>query len=263
MIFISLLFLINIFSFQDAFDEVPQQITCKEYLDAAKEARANRDPQTEITILEEAIGKSCAENSIAYSQLSLCFLELADQSYSNRNEEKDDKREEYFRNALQIANQAIQINPNNVYGYERKSMAFAGLVDVLGLRQKVQLADSVRINAEIALEIDPKNDRALHILGRWHYEVSQFGGIMRFFARLFFGTAPEASYEKALNYFKRSAKLQDFPVHHYWIGETQLKLKDEKSAKTHFEHLLTLENQHHNDEFFKKKALEELEKLSK
>lgn len=261
MIFINLFFLINIFFVQGAHSEIPQQKSCVEYLDAAKEARADRKPLVEISILEEAIKSECADTSIAYSQLSLCYLELADQSYSNRNDKADDKREEYFGKALQIANQAIQIDPNNVYGYERKSMAFAGLVDVQGLKQKVQLADSVRINAEIALEIDPNNDRALHILGRWHYEVSQFGGVMRFFARLIFGTAPKASYEEALYYFKRSIELEDFPVHHYWAGLTQVKLKNKEQAKSHFEHLLTLKNKHHNDEFFKEQARQNLKDL--
>lgn len=258
MIFVHLFLLINIFSFGENPDQFTRQTNCQEYLDEAKEARANREPLAEISILENAIQNQCADSSIAYSQLSLCFLELADQSYSNRNEVAEDRRIKYFTKALKIADRAIQIDPQNVYGYERKSMAFAGLVDVQGLKQKVQLADSVRINAEIALEIDPKSDRALHILGRWHYEVSQFGGLMRFFARLFFGTAPEASYEEALYYFKTSSKLQDFPVHHYWIGLTHLKLKNKDQAKFHFQHLLTLENQHHNDEFFKEQAREKL-----
>lgn len=235
--------------------------SCKEYLDSAKEARANQERLFEISILESAIKDECADSSIAYSQLSLCFLELGDQSYSDRNNLSNAARIGHFMSALEMANMAIQVDPKNVYGYERKSMAFAGLVDVQGLKQKVQLADSVRINAEMALEIDPQNDRALHILGRWHYEVSQFGGVMRFFARLLFGTAPKASYKQALDYFQKSVELQDFPVHHYWVGVTQLKLKNKESAKFHFEHLLTLKNQHHNDEHFKSKAKKELEKL--
>ncbi|MEO9885220.1 MAG: hypothetical protein ABJR05_00685 [Balneola sp.] len=262
MIFVNLFLLFNILITGGSRAELTQQISCREYLDEAKEARANRKPLVEISILEEGIKSQCADSSIAYSQLSLCFLELADQSYSDRNQSSDDKRLEYFSKALEIANQAIQIDPNNVYGYERKSMAFAGLVDVQGLKQKVQLADSVRVNAEIALEIDPKNDRALHILGRWHYEVSQFGGVMRFFARLLFGTAPKATYEQALYYFERSLELQDFPVHHYWIGVTQLKLNNNESAESHFKYLLTLENKHHNDQFFKEQAKKELQKLN-
>ena len=238
-----------------------QKTSCKEYLDEAKEARSNNERMLAISILENGIQGQCADSSIAYSELSIIYLELGDQSYSNRNNISSDERVEYFTLALEKANQAIQLDPDNVNGYERKSMAFAGLLDVQGIKQKVQLADSVRINAEIALEIDPKNDRALHILGRWHYEVSQFGGFMRFLTRLFVGTAPEASYEQALEYFTKSAELQDFPVHHFWIGITHLKLSNDRSAKKHFEHLLTLENQHHNDQFFKDQATKELEKL--
>ena len=262
MIFLQLFFIINPFFFKEAQPDIQVINNCQEYLDEAKKARADKERLLEISILEEAIEGQCADSSIAYSQLSLCFLELGDKSYSDRNDVSNDERVEYFTKALEVANKAIQVDPNNVYGYERKSMAFAGLVDVQGLKQKVQLADSVRINAEIALEIDPDNDRALHILGRWHYEVSQFGGFMRFFARLLFGTAPEASYEQALYYFQRSVELQDFPVHHYWVGVTQLKLKNKESANDHFEHLLTLENQHHNDQFFKDQARKELEKLN-
>ncbi|XWN36911.1 MAG: hypothetical protein ROO71_13230 [Balneola sp.] len=261
MIFLQLFLYIHLFFSPIQSTQGLPELSCQDYLDDAKKARADKERLLEISILENAIKGQCAESSIAHSQLSLCYLEMADQSYSDRNEQQEDERLEYFTKALNMADQAIEIDSNNIYGYERKSMAFAGLVSIQGLKEKVQLADSVRINAELALEIDPNSDRALHILGRWHYEVSQFGGFMRFFARLFFGTAPKASYEQALYYFNRSAELEDFPVHHYWIGMTYQKMKDKDSAITHFEYLLTLENQHHNDQYFKEQAKKELDKL--
>ena len=235
--------------------------TCEEVLKSAKEAREDKDLLKEIEILETGISNECNTVSTAYSQLSLCYLEAGDQSYSDRGSRDIEKRKDYFNEALEVARISAKLDSTNKFAFEHKAMAFAGILDVNGLKEKVQLADSVRINAEIALKIDPNNDRALHILGRWHYEVSQFGGFMRFMARLFFGTAPKASLDKALEYFQRAANLDDYPVHHYWLGLTYFDLNNKELAKYHFEHILEIENQHHNDEYFKNKAQEYLKDL--
>lgn len=257
-----LLSILLAFFFQSGTDaaQLPP-LTCEEYHTLAKEARENKNLEFEIQIWEEAINSTCLDSSTAYSQLSLCYLEAGDQSYSDRGSKDVESRKAYFEKALEAANKAIDLDDTNKFGFEHKSMAYAGMVDVYGLKQKVQLADSVRVNAEIALELDPKNDRALHILGRWHYEVSQFGGVMRFFARLFFGTAPKASLDKALDYFQRAVDLDDYPVHHYWLALTHLEMGNKKLAIHHFEYLLSLGDEHHNDEFFKNEAVKKLDKL--
>ncbi len=235
--------------------------SCDTFLEQAKQARANKDLPKEIRILENAITLSCKQDSKAYGQLSLCYLESADQSYSDRGSKDKDLRNEYFNKALDRAEISAQLDPTNKYAFERKAMAYAGILDVNGIKEKVQLADSVRVNAEIALRLDPNNDRALHILGRWHYEVSQFGGFLRFLARLFFGTAPKASIDDALSYFKRAVALKDFPVHNYWLALAYLEKKDKENAKWHFQHILGMEEVHHNDAYFKNKAKEYLDNL--
>lgn len=260
MIFLQLFLYTQLFFTPIQSTQELRALNCQDYLDEARKAHADKERMLEISILENAIEGQCADSSIAYSLLSFRYLELADQSYADRNKVTDKQKIDYFTKALNLADKAIEIDPDNGYGYERKSLAFAGLVSLEGLREKVQLADSVRIYAEKALEINP-NGRTLHILGRWHYEVSQFGGFMRFFARLFFGTAPKASYEQALDYFSQAAELEDFTVHHYWIALTHLKMKNKDGAKEHFEYILTLESQLHNDQLFKERAKKELEEL--
>lgn len=235
--------------------------SCDEVRVEAKQSREEQNLEKEIAIWERAIQNECKSDSKAFSQLALCYLEAGDQSYSDRGSKDVEARKRLFKQALQASTEAAKLDPTNKYAFERKSMAFAGMVDIHGLRKKAQLADSVRINAEIALELDPKNDRALHILGRWHYEVSQISGFLKFLSRLVFGTAPKGSFEKAEEYFKRASEIEDFPVHHYWLGITYVKLKKKEKAKEHLEHLLTIENQHHNDEFFKEQAVEALKKI--
>lgn len=235
--------------------------TCETFLEQAKQVRAKVDLSKETQILEKAIETACKQNSKAYSQLSLCYLESADQSYSDRGSKDAVQRNKMFNVALETARISARLDSTNKFAFEHKAMAFAGILDVNGLKEKVQLADSVRINAEIALRLDSNNDRALHILGRWHYEVSQFGGVLRFLARLFFGTAPKASIDDALTYFKRAVAIYDYPVHNYWLALTYLEIKDKASAKWHFQHILELKNNQHNDQYFKNKAMEYIKKL--
>lgn len=256
--FLSFILTIFVFQLNLNSDKSDPNGACQISLENAKQARSEKDLSKEINILEKAVLNECSESSKAFSQLSLCYLETGDQSYSDRGSKDKYTRQLYFEKALKSASTSARLDSTNKHAFEHKSMAFAGILDVNGIKEKVQLADSVRINAEIALALDPNNDRALHILGRWHYEVSQFGGFLRFLARLFFGTAPKASLDKALDYFQQAVDLDDYPVHNYWLALTYLELKNKEMAKKHFEHLLVLENQHHNDEFFKTLAKEKL-----
>lgn len=73
---------------------------------------------------------------------------------------------------------------------------------------QVKLAKEAREQAVIALQKEPQNDLAHHLMGRWHWEMANLNGIVRTLIRLMYGTdlAPGTHLE-ALNHYRRASEL--------------------------------------------------------
>lgn len=141
------------------------------------------------------------------------------------------------------------------------SMAYVGILSLSSYKTQARLADSVRIYAEKAVIVDPQNDRAFHILGRWHFEVAKLNWLIRLFSELFTGTALEGSFELALQYFQKAVQINDFPVHHYWIGLNNLKMNRENEATKAFQKSIRAIGGQYNDDYFRELPRKELKKL--
>jgi tetratricopeptide (TPR) repeat protein len=213
----------------------------------------------EIEVLEEASTR-CKDGDRILTDIALKYLELGDNTYNEK--ERGDKKfkKQYFETGVEWSNKAIKADTTNHLAYEMKSTAYAALVSVSGLKAQAYLADSVRIYAEKALHFNPKNDRAVHILGRWHYEVAQISGFTRMMGKIFLGYVPETSMDTAIEYFKKAVSIDNYPIHRYWLGMGYLKNGEKDKALKEFEYLQTLPNEFKNDEHFKKEAQKQIEK---
>lgn len=56
-------------------------------------------------------------------------------------------------------------------------------------KTKVKLAHDAREEAVTALALEPSNDLAHHLMGRWHYEMANLNVVVRTLVRVMFGTA--------------------------------------------------------------------------
>ena len=203
----------------------------------------------------------CEENSAVTRRLSLRLMELGDNEYGDDNADLKVDKKELYRESLKWARIAVKEDTTDDINFENISMAFAANVSVASLKGKAQLADSVRIYAEKAVEINSDNHRAYHILGRWHYEVSKLSWIIRKLSKLVFNTSPSGSFQLAVEYFNRAIALNDIPVHHYWLGLAYLESGKKNEALSQFKYLINLEDDgKYNATFFQKEAKKLLEK---
>ncbi len=202
----------------------------------------------------------CGESSTITRRLALRLLELGDTNYDDVGVEIEQDKREIFEEALVLSRIALKQDTSEHLNYEQMSMAYAAMLTVSTLRGKVQLADSVRIYAEKAVLINPKNDRAYHILGRWHFEVSQLSWFLRKLSKLIFRTSPEGSFELAIEYFNKALELDNIPVHRYWLGMAYLRSGNKEEALVQLRQVLELENVQHNDDYFKREAQRLIEK---
>jgi tetratricopeptide (TPR) repeat protein len=189
-------------------------------------------------------------------------------AYRDRGEiakNKDQEKSDYLA-AERYARQAIAASPNSTEGHAQLAAALGRVALFEGGRKKVELSKEVRAEAEKAVEIDPDNDGANHILGRWHYEVQNLSGVERFFANLLFGGLPEASYQKAIAYFEKAIQVKPDAVNnHYELARTLIKVENWERARQELKTVLDLPSSDPEDLSLKDRAqklLKDIEKKS-
>jgi hypothetical protein len=108
----------------------------------------------------------------------------------------------------------------------------------LGKKARVQRATEIRAAALKAIELNPRQDGAFHVMGRWNAEIMRLSSIERFFAKSFLGGAvfSQASWDNAVAYMKRAVDVRpEFIYHHYDLALIYIDTKKWSLARQQLE----------------------------
>ena len=225
----------------------------------ADSVRAENGELAEINLLKEK-RNSCEFSSPITRRIALKYLEWGDSEYDDRTLTKEIDKKELFKKGLELSYLALSEDSLDDINYEQMSMAYAAAISVASLKGKARMADSVRIYAEKSIELNPRNDRSYHILGRWHYEVSKLSWFLRTLSKIIFNDSPEGSFQKSIDYFEHAIQIKDKVVHRFYLGSAYLEKGNKKEALKNFMYLQNLPLIQHNDAYFKEKAKKLIEK---
>ena len=126
-----------------------------------------------------------------------------------------------------------------------------------GSKEKVRLSAEVKKSVEKAIELDPKNDTAYHLLGRWHRNVANLSGISKAFAKILYGGLPPASNQEAAEYLKKATELApDYINHQLELAITYQTMKEWPSALDELDQVDQLPAKAKQDSEYKKTALQ-------
>lgn len=117
------------------------------------------------------------------------------------------ERKELDQKALDAAKRAVTADPNNAQAHLSLAIVYDRIAFNESPRRKVEMSRLIKQEADTALRLDPKNDYAWHVLGRWNYEISTFNPVLKVLAQAIYGKLPDASNEKAVECFKKAIAL--------------------------------------------------------
>ena len=129
-------------------------------------------------------------------------------------------------------------NPDGADGYFALANAIGRTSLTLGKKARVQRATEIRVAALKAIELNPRQDGAFHVMGRWNAEIMRLSSIERFFAKSFLGGAvfSEASWDNAVAYMKRAVEIRpEFIYHHYDLALIYIDTKKWSLARQQLE----------------------------
>ncbi len=131
-----------------------------------------------------------------------------------------------------------------------------------GSKAQVEISPLIKAAADRAIRLDPRNDTAWHVLGRWHQVLANVGAIKRALGGLLFGKLPVTTNEAAVKCFTQAIAINPRRLRHYIeLGHTYAQMGNTAEARRYLEKGLAMPNQEHDDPELKVKGRQTLAKL--
>ncbi len=109
--------------------------------------------------------------------------------------------------ALAYARRAVECGPDDAEAHLSLAIVCGKAAFLKSARERMEYSRLIRQEAQKAIDLDPGNDLAWHVLGRWNYEVANLSGPVKFLAETLYGRMPDASIMEALQCFQKAAAL--------------------------------------------------------
>jgi hypothetical protein len=178
----------------------------------AQTVRQRQDRVSEMAFLERRL-RGCVPSTWVRFETANRYIELSESLKGDKSQSA------YLDKGFWWARSAVRIDPRNSLSHEILATAFAAKLNQSGLMGQMRLADSVRVHAQRAVDLDPRNPRALHILGRWHHELANLGWVTSLFAGMVTQADVATAPATALKHFREAFRHQDSIQNRYWLGK--------------------------------------------
>lgn len=224
-------------------------------LRAGDRAFAQFDNQSAL----EAYGKAVAQDSSNYEALWKLVRAHVDVGYGAQGNEQ----ERHYRTAVRWARRCAALHPDSSESHFFLAVALGRMALEVGGKKKIELSKEIKAEAERTLALNPRHDGAMHVLGRWHYELGNLNWALRAFAKILYGGVPPGGNEEAKAWFEKALAVQpNSPSHHLRLGETLIKLKQYEPAREHLQACIALPNLLWDDVFNKQHAERLLQEIA-
>ena len=139
---------------------------------------------------------------------ALCGASINSVRIGNR-EANEDKKNAYFHDALNLAQKAIALQPNNDEANFCMAAALGRKAESLGAKERLSMAKDIKKYADKCLSINPLHAGGHHIIGRWHHRFSNLSFFEKAAANTLFGGIPsEVSESKGLYHLKKASEIK-------------------------------------------------------
>ena len=164
--------------------------------------------------------------------------------------------------ALDYSERAAACGPKDCDAQLATAITLGKMLPYLPTREQVAASPRIKDSVDKALAIDPRNDNAWHILGRWNRVLADISGAKRFVAGLMYGELPKGSYEEAERAMKKAIALNPHRLMHYIeLGRIYAQMGRKDEARDLFNKGLGMPDAEKDDPETKARGREALAKL--
>jgi hypothetical protein len=164
--------------------------------------------------------------------------------------------------ALTYSHRAAAVAPQSSEAQLSPAITYGKMLPFQGKREQLESSRLIKDGAERAIRLDPQNDLAWHILGRWHRVVADVSGLKRGLGQLIYGNLPKTTCEESVKCFERAIAINPNRLRHYIeLGRTYAQMGRTTDARRWIEKGLGMPNAEKDDAETKRQGREALAKL--
>jgi tetratricopeptide (TPR) repeat protein len=170
-------------------------------------------------------------------------------------------RDDYYKAAKTYAATALMIDSTNSEANTSMAIMLGRSTLTKSGKEKVVSAKDLKKYVEVAIKNNPNNFLAWHVLGRWHYEISNLNVVERAAVKVFYGGFPPSSLKEGIKAFEKAQALTPgFILNYLELAKAYNRNNQKDKAKALLAAMLLLPNHTEDDPAIKetgKKLLED------
>ncbi len=164
--------------------------------------------------------------------------------------------------SLEFASRAATLAPNNADAQLSPAISYGKMLPYMGSRDQVDASPRIKAAVDRTLELDPKNDIAWHILGRWNRVLANTGVVKRVLAKALYGDLPTTTNEAAESCLLKAISINPNRLIHYIeLGRIYAQMGRKEDARKFIQKGLAMPNKEKDDPEMKEIGQQTLKKL--
>jgi tetratricopeptide (TPR) repeat protein len=163
---------------------------------------------------------------------------------------------------LGYAQRAAALAPNDSEAQLSPAISYGKMLPLQGSKEQTEAAPRIKKAADKAIRLDPHNDLAWDVLGRWNKVLADVNGIKRALGSLLYGELPKGSNEEAVRCFQKAIEINPNRLMHYIeLGQTYAQMGKTDDARRLITKGLAMPDVEKDDPEIKRRGRETLAKL--
>ena len=163
---------------------------------------------------------------------------------------------------LNYAQRAAVLAPNDSEAQLSPAISYGKMVAIQGIKEQTEASHRIKDAADKAIRLDPNNDLAWHVLGRWNRVLAGVNSVKRAFASLLYGELPAGSNAEAVVCFQKAIQINPNRLMHYIeLGQTYAQMGKNADARRLIVQGLAMPDVEKDDPEINRRGRETLAKL--
>lgn len=172
-----------------------------------------------------------------------------------RRQSTPEKQMDYYTAAKIYAQRALKISPDDSEANVVMSLAYARMSLLKDGKEKIEYVREIKNYADKALKTNPNNFKAVFIIARWHFELSNLNAIQKAAVKVFYGGVQANSLDSAIYYYEKVRSLSpNFNLNYLELAKAYYRKNNKKKAADLLNYMLRLPNTAADDNTVKEEA---------
>jgi tetratricopeptide (TPR) repeat protein len=164
--------------------------------------------------------------------------------------------------SLEFAGRAAILAPKNAEAQLSPAISYGKMLPYMGSRDQVNASPRIKAAVDRTLRLDPTNDTAWHILGRWNRVLANINVVKRILAKALYGDLPVTTNETAERCLLKAIAINPNRLIHYIeLGRIYAQMGRKEEARKYIQKGLAMPNKEKDDPEMKEIGQQTLQKL--